>query len=128
MGKLEYLKEFTLKKIKICPSGGKALVRVLPSLQLLEKIKLSKIHLELDQEKLFEAIRKLKYQNELSLEEITGPSENKKASGDVQLSLHLLQKMKLFGINLKTQKGFFDEIKKSKHFKEFIFESASVEP
>ena len=62
VAKLKYLKKLRLSHTKISPIGAKALIKILPKLQLLENLKFGKINFGSESEaRLFYAVEKLKY-------------------------------------------------------------------
>ncbi len=74
IGKLKYLKEIDLKRIHITRTAAESLAEVLPSLQLLEVLKLGCIVFDdATKKQLFDAIGKLKYLRKLILVKLILP-------------------------------------------------------
>ena len=95
LGNLKYLKELDLSRVYIRKTGAEALVRVLPSLTLLEKLELkTDLNYECD-EKLFAALGNLKYLKELDLRRIDINKTGAEALARVLPSLTLLEKLVL---------------------------------
>ena len=68
LGKLKYLKELDFQWTHITQTGAEALADVLPSLRLLEKLALGKIHFDdRCKKQMFAALGKLKYLKELNI-------------------------------------------------------------
>jgi hypothetical protein len=91
---LRCLRILDLRNTKIDDSNGEALARVLPSLNLLEKLALRFVYYKYESP-LFAAFGKLKYLKALSLD-IWGGKIGIDALVEVLASLHLLEKFELF--------------------------------
>ena len=99
LGNLKYLKELHLDCVNITKSFIKALVHVLPSLILLEKLVLKENDYGVDEcdEQLFAALGNLKYLKELHLVDASITKSGAKALAHVLPSLTLLEKLVLKG-------------------------------
>ena len=118
---LRYLKNLDLHCTKIHKPGVEALARVLPSLQLLEKLVLGRIAFDDGCKKqLFAALGKLKCLKELNLFETSIIQTGAEALADVLASLQLLEKLVLGRIYFDDgcQKQLFASLGKLKYLKE----------
>ena len=126
---LRYLKNLDLHCTKIRKPGVEALARVLPSLQLLEKVVLGRIDLDGGYEKqLFLALGKLKYLKELNLCKTDITQTDVEALAGVLPSLQLLEKLELGRIDLDGgyQKQLFLALGKLKYLKELNLRNTSI--
>jgi Ran GTPase-activating protein (RanGAP) involved in mRNA processing and transport len=130
LGKLKYLKELRLSGIT--RTDGEALADVLPSLQLLEKLKLEVIHLEDGgQKELFATLGKLKYLKKLTFDPWTNSIAETgaiEALAFVLPSLQLLEKLKLgkFCLYDGGSKQLFAALGKLKYLKKLKFDVARI--
>ena len=122
LGDLKYLKELKLSGIYISKTGVEALARLLPSLTLLEKLVLGKIHLEYecDEQALLAALGNLKYLKELDLSSINIMETGAKALARVLPSLTLLEKLVLgeFDSGFECDEQLFAALGNLKYLKE----------
>ena len=96
LGKLKYLKEIDLRRTDITQTGAESLAEVLPSLQLLEVLKLGKIVFDDGSEKqLFDALGKLKYIKNLELRGTLRTGASVANFAEALASLHCLEKLSL---------------------------------
>ena len=123
LGKLKYLKEIEidLKGIDITQTGAESLAEVLPSLQLLEVLKLGRIvFVDANKKQLFDAIGKLIYLKEIDLIRINITQTDAESLAEVLPSLQLLEVLKLGRIVFDDgrEKQLFDALGKLKYLKE----------
>ena len=96
LGKLRYLKHINLRSSYITQPGAESLVEVLPSLHLLEVLKLGKIDFDDGGEKqLFSALGKLKYLKNLELVGTLRTGASVANFAEALPSLHCLEKLSL---------------------------------
>ena len=118
---LRYLKNLDLHCTKIRKPSVEALARVLPSLQLLEKLVLGRMNFDDGcQKQLFAALGKLKYLKKLNLRYTRITQTGAEAFADVLPSLQLLEKLELGRMNFDDgcQKQLFAALGKLKYLKE----------
>ena len=128
LGKLKYLKELNLLESHVTQTGAKALVDVLSTLQLLEKLVLGEIDINDECEKLFAALGKLKNLKELNLCEIHITETNVKVLDVVLPSLRLLEELHLGEISCDDEchKKLFDVLGKLKYLKKLNLVLAGI--
>ena len=97
VGNLKYLKKLKLERFRISQTGAEALARASPSLQML---KLHRVSLE-DDKRVFHALRRLSFLEELGLYENKITKAGVAALADVIPSLGLLKKLRLKYISFK---------------------------
>ena len=118
--KMKYLKELNFHYTRITQTGAESLADVLPSLQLLEKLKLQCIDFDDGcQKQLFAALGNLKYLKELNLYQTDITQTGAEALAGVLPSLQLLEKLVLKTIYLddEHQKQLFAALGKLKYLK-----------
>ena len=93
-GNLKYLKELKLKHLRISQTDAEALARASPSLQMLNVLQLRCVALE-DDKRVFHALRRLRFLEELDLDKIKITEAGVAALADVIPSLGLLKKLRL---------------------------------
>ncbi len=104
VGKLKYLKEIDLRFIDIIQSGAESLAEVLPSLQLLEVLKLGKSAFDDGSGKqLFHALGKLKYLKNLEFDGTLSTRANIADFAEALPSLHCLEKLSLRSISFENE-------------------------
>ena len=124
LGSLRYLKNLDLHCTKIRKPGVEDLARVLPSLQLLEKLVLEWFCLDNEcQKQLFSALRKLKYLKELKLCKSDITKTGAQALADVLPSLQLLEKLEMVNIDFFDggQEQLFAALRELKYMKKVDF-------
>jgi Ran GTPase-activating protein (RanGAP) involved in mRNA processing and transport len=122
VGKLKYLKEFTLHYSDITQTGAEVLAGELPALKLLEKVKLFFIDFDNGSEKLLcIALTSLKYLNELDLAKTKISQTGAVALSKLLPALQLLEKLVLGEIDFDngSEKQLFDAVGKLKRLKKF---------
>ena len=103
--KLKYLKHLDLLYAKITPLGVEALIKILPSLQLLENLVFGKINFDSGSEaRLFQAVGKLLYLKFLFVSLITITPPGAEALAQVLPSLQLLETLNLGEIEFSQGK------------------------
>ena len=122
VGKLLYLKNLNVRKITITPPGAEALAQVLPSLQLLESLRLGEIEFSqgMDPDKqLFGAVGKLKYLKKLILFDSKITETGVRALADVFPSLHWLEKICIEGMKFSegSEKQMFYALGKLRYLR-----------
>ena len=101
LGNLKYLKELDLSRIHIYKTGAEALARVLPSLTLLEKLKLGETNLGYECDgHLLATLGNLKYLKELYLGKVYISETGAESLAHVLPSLTFLEKLELREIDL----------------------------
>ena len=120
--KLKYLKDLDLFHTKITPLGVEALIKILPSLQLLENLVFGKINFGSDSEaRLFQAVGKLLYLKNLDVSEITITPPGAEALAQVLPLLQLLESLSLGKIEFSQEKDpdkqLFGAVGKLKYLK-----------
>ena len=125
---LKYLKELDLSWICINKTGAKALARVLPSLTLLEKLKLGETDLGYECDgQLLAALGNLKYLKELDLSRIHIYKTGAEALARVLPSLTLLEKLVLKGIDLDDEcDALFAALGNLKYLKELYLSGINI--
>ena len=123
LGKLKYLKNLNLYRTTITPLGVEALIKILPSLQLLENLVFGKINFGSDSEvRLFYALGKLLYLKNLDVSEINITPPGAEALAQVLPSLQLLESLWLgkieFSQGMNQDKQLFGAVGKLKYLKE----------
>ena len=129
LGKLKYLKEIDLKRIDITLTGAESLAEVLPSLQLLEVLKLRcTVFDDAIKKKLFDAIGKLKYLKEIDLRDINITQTSAESLAEMLPSLQLLEVLKLGENDFDDGGGkqLFDAIGKLKYLKEIDLRDINI--
>jgi Leucine-rich repeat (LRR) protein len=122
VGKLKYLKEFTLHYSDITQTGAEVLAGELPALKLLEKVKLFFIDFDNGSEKLLcIALTSLKYLKELDLAMTKISQTGAVALSKLLPALQLLEKLVLGEIDFDngSEKQLFDAVGKLKRLKKF---------
>ena len=120
VGKLKYLKEFTLHNSQIPQTGAEVLAEELPALKLLEKVKLFTIDFDNGSEKLlYIALTSLKYLKELNLAESKINQTGAVALTKVLPALQLLEKLVLGEIEFgnRSEKQLFHAVGELKYLK-----------
>ena len=112
LGNLKYLKELHLVRWNITESGAKALVHVLPSLTLLEKLVLkgTRSVVECD-EQLFAALGNLKHLKKLKLNGLRISQTGKEALAHLSPSLQVLKVVGLHWDSLEGDKRVFHALR-----------------
>ena len=100
LGNLKYLKELKLRCLRISQTGAEALARALLSLQVLKVLQLHCVSME-DDKRVFHALRRLRFLEELDLEGIKMTKAGVAALADVIPSLGLLKKLRSSDISFK---------------------------
>ncbi len=104
VGQLRYLKELNLGRIVVAKTGADALAEMLSSMHLLEKLVFMGTDVDNEaQKQLFHAVGKLRYLKELDLCYTKITETGAVALARVLLTLHLLEKLVMHGINVENQ-------------------------
>ena len=117
---LGYLKELDLEGIEITTQGAEALIKILPSLKMLENLTLGEIDLDSKSETgLFQALKRLKYLTELNLKWVKITPDGVLALADVLPTLELLKILGLGEIKFNdgSEEYFFRAVGKLKCLK-----------
>ena len=129
--KLKYLKDLNLLHTKITPLGVEALIKILPSLQLLENLVFGEINFDSDSEvRLFYAVGKLLYLENLGVAEINVTRPGAEALAQVLPSLQLLESLWLgeieFSQGMNQDKQLFGAVGKLKYLKKLDLSHSKI--
>ena len=128
VGKLKYLKNLEIYGTNITNPGVLALIEILPSLKLLEKLVVSVTDFECESE-LFHAIGELKYLKEIDLNETNITQVGVAALTEILPSLKLLEKLVLVtNSDIIIEKELFHAVGKLKCLKELYLECIKITP
>ena len=127
VGKLKYLKKLEIYETNITNPGVLALIEILPSLNLLEKLVVSVTDFECESE-LFHAIGKLKYLKEIGLNETNITQVGVAALTEILPSLKQLEKLLATNFHIIIEKELFHAVRKLKYLKELNLGCIKITP